>query len=276
PQNSSSLALAEQQRQAQRQQLEQQRQEQQRDQRQAQQELIARIQEQQRQQQEANQRAQEEARRRAEEQLLQNLDNTDKDRAALLRDRMLRNETSPDLNPNTPATPESHRQHLSGVAAPSRSAVPNSSGTQAGSNGTNESDLAESSTLAGAPHAGENPGDVHTDYASEEQRNSAVEGAADDYLASEPEPEPGVDLEQLWLSFLANNDGPYTEELPTESIYGETVGIYNGLLRGWPQRQWHPPDEYFFHRLSSNRINPLRRQPRNPADPRWLGGRHRI
>lgn len=257
PQNSPSLPLAEQQRQAQRQQLEQQRQEKQqqerqqqeqrRDQRQDQQELIARIQEQQRQQQEANQRAQEEARRRAEEQLLQNLDEK---RSAQLKDRLLRDQPAPDLNPNAPVTPESYQNHLSGVSGANRNPDTDSSDAQTGSTGTDEPDLDASPILAGAPQAGETPGDVHTDYAAEEQRNNAVESSADDYLASrpapkpepkpqpkpepspEPAPDPVVDLEQLWLSFLANNDGPYTETFPTESIYGEAVGIYNGLVRG--------------------------------------------
>src|SRR5690606_25068844 len=215
----------EQQKQSQRQQAEQLR-----DRQQAQQELIPKIQEQQRQLEEANRQAQEAAKRRAEENLAQSLDDTERERLTQqqqLRNRMLaRGETSPELNPSAPVTPESYRSHLSGVSGPSRTPETNSPSTQAGDTGSNESDP-DSSSLASAPPVGATLGDVHTDYASEEQRNRAVEGAADDYLASEPEPEPGVDLEQLWLSFLANNDGPYTEELPTESIYGEAVGIYN-------------------------------------------------
>jgi hypothetical protein len=108
------------------------------------------------------------------------------------------------LDPELPATPQSIRDHMSGVSGPG----------------------SEGGVIAGAPVPDEGLGDVHTDYANQEQQSETIEEAAEELAALDPDP---VDP---WDTFLANNDGPRFEGFPSESISGEAVGVYNGLVRG--------------------------------------------
>lgn len=119
------------------------------------------------------------------------------------------------LDPDLPATPQSIRDHMNGVFGP---------GGPGGEGGV----------IAGTPAPDEGLGDVHTDYANQEQQSETIEEAAGELAALDPEPDPGVDPDPVdpWNTFLANNDGPRFEGFPSESISGEAVGVYNGLVRG--------------------------------------------
>lgn len=108
------------------------------------------------------------------------------------------------LDPELPATPQSIRDHMNDVSGPG----------------------SEGGVIAGAPVPDEGLGDVHTDYANQEQQSETIEEAAEELAALDPDP---VDP---WDTFLANNDGPRFEGFPSESISGEAVGVYNGLVRG--------------------------------------------
>lgn len=121
------------------------------------------------------------------------------------------------LDPELPATPQSIRDHMNGVSGPG-----SEGGVIVGAPGTGDG----GETIAGAPVPDEGLGDVHTDYANQEQQSETIEEAAEELAALDPDP---VDP---WDTFLANNDGPRFEGLPSESISGEAVGVYNGLVRG--------------------------------------------
>lgn len=113
------------------------------------------------------------------------------------RNRLLGGDASPDLDPSTPATPDSHQNHIAAT----------SPGV-----GTNDPN----------PPVPPNQAldDVQSDFANQHERQEDVEQIAEEVAVVS------------WDSFLYNSGGVQTEEFPTESIYGEPTATYNGLLRG--------------------------------------------
>lgn len=170
-----------------------------------------RIEQRQREEQERVKRAAEEAKRKAEEALKAKMSDQERRRyeeqqaRSQARDqereqlaaRVLAGQSAGPRNPSAPATPESHRDHLAAVA-----------GAPSGAD-----------TVDGEPPA--SPGkpldDVHTDFANQQERDDSLEQVAS---------------AAAWEDFLANRDGPGTDEFPSESIYGKESGTYNGLVRG--------------------------------------------
>src|SRR5690606_3842312 len=69
-----------------------------------------------------------------------------------------------------------------------------------------------------------------SDFANQQQQNETIEETVEQLAGLNPEPATGpIDP---WAGFLANSDGPYTELFPSESIHGEPVGVYTGVVRG--------------------------------------------
>ncbi|MCK0538465.1 hypothetical protein MU846_12175 [Alcanivorax sp. CY1518] len=184
------------------------------------QDLLAKLEEQRRQQQEANQRAADERKRAAEDALKEKLSAEQRrayeeqmaqreaeqkrlaqeraEEAERLRARLLAERAPAPQDPGEPATPESFRDHLASV----------SGGSQPGDSGHGD---------GAAATPGQGLGDVQTDFANQQQRDESIGDAV---------------AAVAWEDFLANKDGPVTEVFPSESIYGQASGIYNGLVRG--------------------------------------------
>lgn len=183
--------------------------------------LLAKLEEQRRQQQEANQRAAEERKRAAEEALKEKL-SADQRRAyeermaqreaeqkrlaqereaeerERLRARLLAERGPAPQDPGEPATPDSFQDHVASV----------SGGSQPGDSGHGDGSAAT---------PGQGLDDVQTDFANQQQRDESVGDAV---------------AAVAWEDFLVNKDGPVTEVFPSESIYGQASGTYNGLVRG--------------------------------------------
>lgn len=210
------------------------------------QELLKRIEEQKRRVEQQNQQAKQQAADKAREAFEQKLTEAQKRRLA---ERLTRSGGGGHMDPSAPATPESQRDHLNTVAdvggsgSGSQGSGQGSSGPAAGGAGAQGSGGSGTggtggSGVAGAPGPGGGLADVHTDYASQQQQSEAVdeavEEAAEELAALDPEPTPEPTPEPIdpWSGFLANSDGPRFDGFPSESISGEAVGVYNGLVRG--------------------------------------------
>lgn len=174
-------------------------------------ELLDKIKDRQQQLQEQNERVAEERRRQAEERYTSALDEKERERfeqaqreREAARERASQRPRPPGTDPNAPATPESYQDHIAAVAGP---------------NGANPPGVPN---VPREPPTGAQPGETQSDYANEVERDEGVEVAAEDYLAGSI----------AWEDYLVNSGGQITEESPTESIYGDTVGTYNGLVRG--------------------------------------------
>lgn len=113
------------------------------------------------------------------------------------RNRLLAGGPSPDLDPSTPATPDSHQNHIAAT----------SPGV-----GTNDPN----------PPVPPNQAldDVQSDFANQRERQEDVEQVADEVAGL------------TWDSFVAYNADFRTLEPPVESIYGAPTATYSGLVQG--------------------------------------------
>lgn len=193
------------------------------------QELLNQLEARRREQEDANRRAADEKNREAEERMKQRLSDAERERLEQrMRDRAVGgNDRQSDLDPRALATPDSHRNHMNNLAGLGDGSDPGLAGGGPGSDAGDN----------GAADAGESGlDDVHTDFANQSEQEEAIAEAAEEYLASDSDPDPDLDPTpdpvDPWTSFLANSDGPLTTQYPSESIYGEAVGVYNGLVRG--------------------------------------------